>query len=677
MQSAEHKGKGNAFVPKTIALDQVTDARPLELLLFEAEHCWASAEELWAQQDTSATPRSVLRRRSLARGRRAVSHAEQLQTLATAMQASLDVGARAQCTAYVGLVHSASLFIKGAWHEALVHCVATRELLTCIAECASNSRDEALASSFLDALDAQIRFAAYSLCDADQGSDAVVGRVATPAACEQALPGTTELQKALRKAHGDRTDDAKPLELHWRSYTVPIHSMELYDAVTRVNEEEAQLARYLDASEATRPPPVASRAPRARLSHAQRNEKRRGGAPGATIRAANAQRANHNEMDPFDRVLSALTDAEETARTLVDENAQALHKSHSARYEAAGDEWRRAHEFLMYRLLSVRIARNMRLVEEVQAKAAKRDQKAALLFRERCPAHKHTAAGKPPGASQKRPGPGARAKRSRTTPKAFRRKPGRSGTRARTQAQRVAKEQRAYKAATVKTERRGTRIVPGIAKLLESVDNALGTIGGLVMVEGEPDVSSLMEAKRFYYCAVQLGHLARAFLQHSLHAEALVLLQRGELYLRQATQALELAEGAEDQDTAFLPRLLESDAVAKQQAALASVRTDVYASLSRPHDTPSASLKDTKLGQTLYYHAQRHVSFDPVDLAHALEQAPAPEELIDHEEPVDDEGESGVPSPYAPAGAYDPANAQPDEDATQRSWLGGWFRRGK
>lgn len=700
MQSREAKGKGNEFVRQTVAVDQVQDARPLELLLFETEHCWASAEELWAQQDTSDTPRSVLRRRSIARGRRAVQNAEQLQTLVDALPEHLDIAARAQCAAYVGLVRSAMLFIKGHWEETLKHCSVTRELLTSIAECAPTSRDEALASSFLDALDAQVRFAAYSLGDTEQDTSAVAARVATPETCEAVIPHYAQLTKELKEAHGSRSHDTAPLELHWREHTIPVHSFELHDAVTRVNEEEAQLAAYLASSdEAPRARSSAPRAPRTRLSHAARNAKRRGGAT-AAMRPANTQRANHGELDPFDRVLGALSDAEEAVRLLVEENAQALQKSHSARYEAAGLDLRRAHEFLMYRLLSVRIARNMRLVDEVQAKAAKREDKARQLLAKR---ERQASAAPPshtPPPSQKRAGPGSRAKRVRATSKAVQRKPGRSGTRALAQKRRAAAAQRACDVAAAKTDRRSVRIVPGLAKLLENVDSSLLAIGGLVMIEGEPDVSSLMEAKRFYYSAVLLGHLARAFFQHALHAEALLLLQRGELYVRQASQALELADGAEDQDVAFAPELLgKSDALEAQQDRLMALRDEVVAAVQSPakrRHTP-ASLRDTKSGQTLYYQAQRHVSFDPEDLSLALEQARATEGAMEVDE-AEAEGVEDLPPPSAapaapepveqaaddpsvPFGAYDPGNAMLEEEeaaaaaaSRSRSWLGGWFR---
>ena len=169
-----------------------------------------------------------------------------------------------------------------------------------------------------------------------------------------------------------------PFELHWRAQTIPIHSLELHDVILRVKAEEAALAQFVtpttkaqtssqEASGKTTNT-VSATSKRARLSHAERNAKRRGHA-----HYTHNSYANRAELDPFDRVLAALTDAESMARVLVDDNSQALAKTHSARYETTGLQLRRVHEWLVYRLLAVRIARNVRLWDDIQSRAAKRE----------------------------------------------------------------------------------------------------------------------------------------------------------------------------------------------------------------------------------------------------------------------------------------------------------------
>jgi len=680
MQSAASKGRGHQFVRREISLDQVHNTRPLELLLFEAEHSWASAEEIWSQHTDKN--RAAYRRHSLSRARRAVRYAEQLRELVDALPA-VTLPGRAQTLAYVGLVRGALQFIQGRSEETLRVAAVTRQLLTGIAESSPTSRDEALASSFLDTLDAQIRFAAYSLNETDDPY-ALADRTATPAVCEEVLPGFAELVQQLRSSH--QAAPPKPLELHWRSQTIPVHTVELYDVVTRAQDEEAVLARFVQAPTSSAPS-ERPKSQRTRLTHAERNAKRRGGA--GRVRTA---RTNHAEWDPFDRVLSALTDAEATARALVEENAQALAKTHSTRYEAGGVHLRRAHEWLTYRLLSVRIARNVRLMHDVQLRAHKRETRAQSLQQARSG---RTRLSQPAAPSQKRPQPGSRAKRVRTEPKAFRRRPGRSGTHRLAGERREQRTLRAQRAAEAQAERRRLRLVPGLAKLLDGIDNSLLAIGGLVLVEGEPDVSNLLEAKRFFYCAALMEYLAQAFVQHGLLGEALVLLQRGDLYIRQAEQSLELADGAEDEDTTFPPQLLgDSDALAQRAQGLQQARTDVYSAIAHHHGS-AAPMRVSKSGQTLYFHAQRHVSFDAALVEHALLEAQtqlargpadaAADEAMDTddmESDAKDHAPMDVPmnSDDAP---FDPANALAEEEERRaeeaqrsRGWFSGWFHRG-
>lgn len=594
-----------------------------------------------------------------------MQYAERLQTLAEALGDALDPHERAQILAYVSLLRCAERFIQGQWDTTLRVCSATRALLTAVAECATSSRDEALASSFLDSLDAQVRFAAYSLGETGEPGE-VAARTATPDVCEASLPGSTALMETLRALpHASHA----PLELKWRTHTIPVRSLDLHDVVARIQHEEGLLA----GAERDDAAPSAERS--LRLTHAERNSKRRG----ARIRT---QITNHGMLDPFDRVLAALSDAEGLVRALVDENAQALAKSHSIRYEATGRDLRRAHELLMYRLLSVRTVRNARLVVDVQKRASRRETRARAVREAR--SQRPSAVRSVPRPSAKRPQPGSRAKRPRDVPKKHIRRPGRSGTRARNARALLAREERAAQVAESQRERRSTRIVPGLAKLLDSIDSALLTMGGLEMVEGEPDVSSLLEAKRFYYCGELLVHLARVFARHALQGEALVLMQRAELYGRQAAQSLELAEGAEDEDIVFPPQLLQGGVLESLAVRVDTVRDEVRAAAHSKRTVPMHG----KAGQTLYYYALKHVSLEPEVVEHALasqvvEPAGADEvdeiEEIEMESPVGAEA-STTEAPAAeadvladPLAPFDPGNAFEEEEERKAPRKSGWL----
>ena len=62
-------------------------------------------------------------------------------------------------------------------------------------------------------------------------------------------------------------------------------------------------------------------------------------------------------------------------------------------------------------------------------------------------------------------------------------------------------------------------------------------MGSIGLIESEPDVSSLVEAKAAWFRSEILRHLARAFSLSGSHAEAVLLLTRAQLYIRQARQA--------------------------------------------------------------------------------------------------------------------------------------------
>lgn len=637
-QSARDKKRDHTFERRDIVLDRVADTRPLELLLFESEHAWAAAEELWAKQ-TEET-RAKLRRSSLGRARRAIQYATKLNELADALP-SLDAHSRAQCLAYVGLVRSASAFIQENWEVTLRATSVTRRVLTMASECSTSSRDEAVASSFLDTIDAQIRFATYSLGE----TEAAAERICTPDVCEEVLPGFGKVSKALQTAHPASASSTEPFVLHWRSQIIPVHSLELHDAIQRVQAEEAALALHVAPTNKSTP------GKRTKLSHAQRNAHRRSG-----MGRASGSYANRGELDPFDRVLAALTDAESIARVLVDDNTQALSKTHSTRYEAAGLQLRRAHEWLAYRLLSVRIARNVRLCEDVQSRAAKRETRAEVLMQQRT----HRRA-QPAMAS----GKGKRAAREYA----------RSGTRARSLSRRTKHLRRVQDLCALQSDRRRLRIVPGIAKLLDGIVSCLLAMGGLDLVEGEPDVSSLLETKRFYYCSELLRQVASAFSQHKLYAESLVLLQRADLYVRQAMHSLEFAQDAQDEDQHFAPQLLGSDDVlSRQSLRIQETREHTETRIRAQRGVASSAMHSTKGGQTLYYYAHRHVSFDNASLSEALAQVHPPEQEHDSDVDAFEDAENETEDMDEDEDVYVDTEPAPAPSG-RSSWLSRWLGR--
>ena len=669
-QSAAAKGTRHAFVPRHIDAADVCTARPFELLVFETEHAWAAAGEAHAADDV---------RGARGRARRAAKALAELEKLVAAHHASLSARDRAQAAAYACYVRAAAAFYTGASVRVLTHGAVALHLFALLAACAPSGRDEALAHSFADALNAPLRFAMLQeQIDADV--DAYAAATATPERCAELVPDYAALAAELRAG---AQHEREPITLTWRTHTMVIRSVDAVDALERVRVEEAALA---DAQKARAD---GARGARERLSHAARNRKR----AGAGVAAGGGGR------DPYDRVLAALADAEHVMRTLVDENASALRQNHSERYKAAGADLRRAHEVLLYRLLAVRVARNVRLAEQVEAKAHKRDAKAAALYERRRLAHRGSAPSAAPAKTRAPKRARAAWVAQRRTKRGLRKlRPARSGQRREVLARHAAAEARAHGIVVARAAQRRLRVVPGIARLLDGATSSLDVMGGLVIVEGEPDVSSVVEAKRHWYCAQLMLVLARAFSQLGLNAHARLLLQRGELYVRQAAQALELAEGAEAEDAHFAPHLLRDPAaITRVRDEIGAALGHVEAALVRSGTGDAAVLEASHGGRIMLAAALRHVTFEDIDLAHAAALAPervaeltganvpteteAMEVEIERAEAAEMAAEEDAVPASAPATepAYDPRNAQLEEEElaterTRRSWFS-WFTR--
>ena len=302
------------------------------------------------------------------------------------------------------------------------------------------------------------------------------------------------------------------------------------------------------------------------------------------------------------------------------------------------------------------IARNVRLWSDVQSRAAMREARAETLTQQRT--HRRTLPAMASGKSK-------RAARQYA----------RSGTRARSQAQRQRHLKRVQDLCALQSDRRRLRIVPSIAKLLDSIDGCLLAMGGLDLVEGEPDVSSLLESKRFYYCSELLRQVASAFAQYNQCGESLVLLQRADLYVRQAMQSLEFAQGAQDEDQHFAPQLLgPDDVLSRQTRHIQETRELTESRLCGQGVVVSSAMQSTKGGQTLYYYAHRHVSLDEANLSEALAQVRSPEQEHDSDveafedaenetEDMDEEDDVYVDTEPAPA------------PSGRSSWLGRWLGR--
>ncbi|SPO22526.1 uncharacterized protein UTRI_01204 [Ustilago trichophora] len=713
-QSANAKGHGNVFTAKKLDIAQVDDARPAHLLLFEAERAWAYSQELRSEAfDDDSNPQ--LRKRGISRLRRAEQWSTSLHQLAQALSARFDVYSRAETAAYLLIIKATTAFDRSQWEKALQMLSVGRNLLHAIAANSPTSRAEALANSFVDAGEAQMRYAAYQLGNSEQDMDKIAASTATPEVYQQVLSEYPQLVEELTAAKAKAGAGQKQaLSLSWHGHQIPVRNPELLDTIVSAQSEEAALRDSVmveavgdrDADAAIRKSNAAASdkkdGKRIRLSHAQRKAKKREIAQGessadgsrtASTSTVRLGKAGRTELDPFDRALSAFTDAEDVARKLVEDNAEALSKSHSARYETASKDLQTAHDFIFYRLLALRIWRNLRLVAEVERRAEKREKRAMSSVEGRLKGKSGSNNG---SASQKRTkrskgkqqkldeaiaakkatprkkSIGSRAKKPRSAASSHARKPARSGTRKLRTRQSLARENRARAIAAQKSKRRGARAVPSLARLLDAAETSLVAMGSIALIESEPDVSSLVEAKAAWFRSEILRHLARAFSLSGAHAEAVLLLTRAQLYIRQARQAADLAEDVDEEDADFPPRLKSSsgsDAVFDHSdEVLASLKRGVQKSLlkvqrgsnktkSQGKGKGASAMSDSRAGQALQELARKYIDFDPVSLQEA-QRVPEDVKAEYEQEQQDSFVPVSKPKPKAKA-AKAPAKSKP------------------
>lgn len=677
-QSEANKGKGNVFTKKEIKVQEVVNDRPAQLLLFEAERAWAFSQEL-RQESFDKDQDTSLRRRGLSRAHKAVAWAQDLVSLLSALGAKrVDVVSRAQAAAYSALIRGNESFDKDKWKVSMEQLSVARRLLQNVAECSKSSRAEALANSFVDTTEAQLRYSAYQLDETEQDMDKVAASQATAETCERVVPGYSKLVEELEaeKQKTGKTASKNVVELDFHGKKIPIRNAELVDVIVRVRSAEENLTKAIEEEQhhkvtaATSSTTAADDAPskkqrgntRQRLTSAQRSAKKRASTSDAKSSAASATKTTSlasgagakTEMDPYDGALAALTEAEDVARRLVADNQEALSKSHSTRYEAKSIDLVNAHEYLMYKLLAVRIARNAYLVEEVEKKAERRQKRAKETV------EKRLAALKSNGSANAKPRKDGQAPikrrqvngKKRATPRPVSKKagsrksvrrPGRSGTR-KIRAQKASeKAKRLLATSEAKSRRRSARAVPGIARLLDNSEVSLLTVSSLGLVEANPDVSSLVEAKSALYRAELLRHLARAYLLSNAYSKSLLILLRASLFVRQARQATDLVDdvrGAGDEE--MPPRVLSEETMLRSEAEIEKLRLQaqrglffsqrgvqlvrpVVGGLSSSSAAPSKKAKgkgkaasgDTKAGQAIRDLTGKHVDFDPIDVEEA------------------------------------------------------------
>ncbi|KAK9900292.1 hypothetical protein P389DRAFT_192574 [Cystobasidium minutum MCA 4210] len=495
-KNAKTGSKNNTFTSTTsqITSDAVLkDERLLELLVWEAERSWSEGmkqrEEIAAleRSNNNNAPQALAskRHRAIKRFHRACQHAEALSTIAKALYSApsdpLTASSAFQIELYYQYMLGTFAFVKvssprGAIStetatsispaSALKSLSTAYVLLESYGQASQRATEEAIAFELLDELEPLIRFCAYK---AGTHSSQPPAEIAKDAGKES----VSELEKQDRYPNilnryskeqsifnkkKSRKDIGTVHQLTWRDIDIPVRSAELADTLGRVQ-------KAID--------DVASR--QSRLSS----------------RSKTSHKATSVSSAVYDRSLAVLIEAEDKARKLVEDNATALARAHSARFEAAAKPLTTVHSYISFHLLSIRTQRDEALMQETKKTLARREAK-------------------------------------------------------------VISQNSLYGPVSMRVKRRRMKLYPIIIKLLDSMAQSYEKMRQLAVVEEDStDLAEEVDALLAYSKARRCLYLGETYAMLDKYAEAITLLQRGALYLRQArsasdTLSSEPAFGTED-----------------------------------------------------------------------------------------------------------------------------------
>lgn len=534
------------------------------------------------------------------RGTRSVNWSTSLLSLLKALESKVDVITLAQATAYHLMILGNSNFDKDNHENALETLSLSRTLLTSLAKCSKSSKEEALANSFIDNMEAMIRFCCYNLGKETNvvDLDGITSEYSTEEIGEKWLKGTfwNEILEKLKEKETENEGGKKnkgKLEIDWNGKKIQIRNPELAEEIEKVRREEENLKSSQqkgvegdsNVTSNNQKKEKREKVKKERLTHAQRNEKKRGGSKGNSNPSTNNKVTKSNNLSPFDSLLVTLTSASEISSRLLSDHASALAKSHSGRYASAGDDLRDANEWILYKLFALRIRRNESLIKEVESKAEKRDKRSKERIEKKIELVRNGGKGTigsnnvnknkkkkvvPQVKEKKKNQPGSRAKRTRSTPKTKVNKKARSGTRAFKAKKVEIRSKQLEELEKEASSRRSYRLIPSLSRLLDSTSISLDSIADLTLCESNPDIASLIECKAYLNKSQILKTLARGYhLSSSTISKetnaivggnsssevskakirsckiSLFLLERSKLFVRQSKGSLDLIEREE------------------------------------------------------------------------------------------------------------------------------------
>ena len=235
-----------------------------------------------------ADKRSALRRSATSRFRRAVNWSTQLLSLAQSLYSLKRLSAEnlLELTTYTLILNGRFLRSREEQlQDALYQLSVARYLLDNLSAQATSSRDQALATLFIDEIGPEIRYCAHQLGNKKAYDvDGIVQEISAVHK-DKLVEGCDNILVALREETAIGTQGSLKQKLNtlmWEGKPVPVRNPELVDALLKVQEAEAKLAATKKSSGGDKAQPVGN----------------------TTKRSVGA----------YDTILSALSDSEEVAR---------------------------------------------------------------------------------------------------------------------------------------------------------------------------------------------------------------------------------------------------------------------------------------------------------------------------------------------------------------------------
>lgn len=265
--------------------------RHLQILLFDSERAWAHSQLLKSTLNAPTTS-SKAKHHLSRRLSRALLRSDHLLSIVNSLP-QISMVQKGQTTAYYLYMKGSLAFEQAKNKEGLESLSLLYELLGTLSKTSETAQEEALANEMMDEIEPMLRFCAYSLrMDISNG----VGEVAksiTSSEGEKSIKGWNELIEELEKRGKAKGDKGKTVELRWRGEEIPIRNVELVSVISKVQEALRSLEND-------------------KVPKKVRDD---GVKKGGRKEVMGARR-----MGTYDKALFVLSEGEETARQLMEDN---------------------------------------------------------------------------------------------------------------------------------------------------------------------------------------------------------------------------------------------------------------------------------------------------------------------------------------------------------------------